>query len=132
MPCRLPFPVNEEAEFPSESRPSAGGQLSALPCWLRLMDVKFLWIEWQSGPFFTATVNQKAGKAGLGARVFYFSFYNECLVPFKHQRQSWGTFGLLEKALPTSASKEDKFIIIISYSREQQQSTKQQKETNIK
>lgn len=124
--------MNEEAEFPSEGRPSAGGQLSALPCWLRLMDVKFLWMEWQPGPCFTATVNQKAGKAGLGARVFYFSFYNECLVPFKHQRQSWGTFGLLETALPTSASKEDKFIIIISCSREQQQSTKQQKETNIK
>lgn len=43
-----------------------------------------------------------------------------------------GTFGLLETALPTSALKEDKFIIIISYSKEQQPSTKQQKETNIK
>lgn len=132
MPCRLPFPVNEEAEFPSEGRPSAGGQHSSLPSWLQLMYVKFLWMEWQPAPCFTATVNQKAGRAGLGASVFYFSFYNECLVPFKHQGQSWGTFGLLETALPTSALKEDKFIIIISYSKEQQPSTKQQKETNIK
>lgn len=132
MPCRLPFPVNEEAEFPSEGRPSAGGQHSSLPSWLQLVYVKFLWMEWQPGPCFTATVNQKAGRAGLGASVFYFSFCNECLVPFKHQGQSWGTFGLLETALPTSALKEDKFIIIISYSKEQQPSTKQQKETNIK
>lgn len=64
--------MNEEAEFPSKGRPSAGRQLCFLPSWLRLMYVKFLWMEWQPGLSFTATVNRKAGKTtGLMARIVF-------------------------------------------------------------
>lgn len=88
-------------------------------------------MECQPGPCFTATVNQKAGKAGLVARIFYFSFYNGCLVSFSQTPKIvLGHIWPSGDSFATSTLKKNKFII--SYSKEQQQSTKQLKEMDIK